>query len=85
MLLRIKPNNVSNQTKTYYNLIDDVVIKKHNTIYTNDNINATKINTLVSFHGNNSFTKKIEHTSNITNNTTRHNHNTYEHNVTQKL
>ena len=24
--------------KTYYELIDDVVINKHNTIYTNDNI-----------------------------------------------
>ena len=30
---------------------------------------------------NNYYTKKIEHTSNITNNFTKHNHNNYEHNV----
>ena len=45
--------------KTYYNLIDDVVTNKHNTIYTNDNTNVTKISKLDNFNGNNYFTKKI--------------------------
>lgn len=31
------------------------------------------------------FTKKIEHTSNIPNDTTRHNHNNYDHDVIKKL
>ena len=31
------------------------------------------------------FTKKINYTSNITNNITRHNHNNYEHNVIKKV
>ena len=79
MLLIIKPT-VSNPKKTYYNLIDDVVIDKHDTIYTNDNTNVTKINKLVSFNDNTYLTKKIKHTNNITNNTTRHDHNNYEHN-----
>ena len=64
--------------------IDDAVINKHNTIYTNDNITATKINKLVIFNDNNDFTKKIEHTSNTTNNFTRQNHNNYKHNVIRK-
>ena len=34
---------------------------------------------------NNGFTKKIEHTNNITNNTTRHNHNNYENNTIKKV
>ena len=42
--------------------MNDVVINKHNTIYTNDNINVTKTNTLVNFNDTNYFTKKIEHT-----------------------
>ena len=33
----------------YFVCIDDVVINKHNTIYTNDNRNVTKINELVKF------------------------------------
>ena len=31
------------------------------------------------------FTKKINNTSNIANNITRHNHNNYEHNVIKKV
>ena len=37
------------------------------------------------FNGNTHFTKKIEHTNNITNNITTHNHNNYEHNVINKV
>ena len=54
---------------------------KYNTIYTNDNINLSKIDKLVNFNANTYFTKNIEHTNNITNNITRHNHNNYEPNV----
>ena len=62
-------------------IVDGVVINTHNTIYTNGHINVTKIIKLVNFSGNNYFTKKIKHTSNITNSITRHKHNNYEHNV----
>ena len=51
------------------------------TIYPDDNINVTEINKLVNFSDNNYFTKNIEHTNNITNTITRHNHTNYEHNV----
>ena len=34
---------------------------------------------------NNYFCKEIEHKSDITNNTTRHDHNNYEHNVIKKV
>ena len=59
----------------------DVVTNKHNAIHTNDNTNVTKINKLANFNGNNYFTQKTEHTNGINNNTTRHNHDNYEHNV----
>ena len=65
-------------------MIVDVVINKHNTICINDNINVANINKLVNINDNNCCAKKIEHTNNITNNITRHNHNNYEHNVIQK-
>ena len=44
---------------------------------------AMLLNTISSFNvtDNNCYAKKIEHTSNITNNFTKHNHNNYEHNV----
>ena len=32
--------------------IDGAAINKHNTIYTNDNINVTKVHELVSFNNN---------------------------------
>ena len=67
--------------KTYYNINDNVVIHKNNTIYTNDNRNVTKHNKLFNVTDNNYYAKEIEHTNNITNNITKHNHNNYEHNV----
>ena len=77
-----KINKVSNLKKAYYKFIDNAVIYKHNTIYTNDNTNVIKMNKLVHFNDNHYFTKKIEHTNTTINNITRHNHNNYEHNVT---
>ena len=67
--------------KTCYNINDDVVVHKSNTMYTNDNRNVTEHNTLFNITNNNYYTKKIEHTSNITNNATKQSHNNYEHNV----
>ena len=78
-------HKVSDQTKTHYNFIDDITINKHSTICTNDNSNVTKINKLVNVHGSNHFTKKIKHTSNITNNITRHTNNNYGNNVTKQI
>ena len=71
---KIKRRNVKN---AYYMFTNDVVINKHNTIDSNDAYNVTKMNKLVNFNDNTYSTKKIEHTNNITNNTTRHNHNNY--------
>ena len=65
--------------------IDDVAINKHNTIYTNDNTNVTRIIKPANFNDNNYPTKKIEYTNNIPNNTTRHTHNNYEHNAIKEL
>ena len=39
------------------------------------------MNKHVNFNDSDYFTKKLEHTSNITNNITGHSHNNYEHNV----
>ena len=47
-----KTNKASTLKKTYYNLIDDVVINKQNTAYTNDNINVTEINKFVNVNAN---------------------------------
>ena len=85
MLLITAINKTPNVKKTCYNCINDFAINKHNTINTNDTHNVTKINKLVTFGDNDYFTKKIEHLSNITNNTTRHDHNKYEHNVIKKV
>ena len=65
--------------------MDDVVINKHNTIYTNDDRNVTEINKLVQFNGNGYFAKIIDNTNNITKHITRHDHNNYEHNVIKKV
>ena len=65
--------------KTYHVFIDDVVINKYISIYTGGNTDVTKINKLVHFTDSSYFTKKIEHTSNIINNNTRHSHNNFEH------
>ena len=50
-------------------------MNQHNTINTNGTYNVTRRNKLVNLNDNNYPTKKIYHTSNITNNITRHNHN----------
>ena len=78
----IKTHNVK---KTYYNCTNDVVINKHNTINTNDTYNISKTNNIFNTTDNQYFTKKINSTSDITNNTTRHNHNNHEHNVVKKV
>ena len=72
---------MSNLKQTYYSFIDDVVINTHNTIYTNDHRNVTKINELVNLNDSNYFTKNIEHTSSLTDTITMHNHYKYEHDV----
>ena len=59
LLIFIKPT-VSNPKNTYFNVTDDVVVNKHNTVNTNDNINVTTINKPVNFDRNSSFTKKIK-------------------------
>ena len=53
-------------------------------MYTNGNRNVTKSIKLVNFNASNNITNKIVHTSNITKNITRHNHNNCEHNVIKK-
>ena len=72
-----KISKISYRRKTYYNFIDDAVLNKHNTIYTNVSINVTKISKLVNLNDHNYFTKKREHANNIINNITRHNHNNH--------
>ena len=67
------------------NFIDDVVINKHNTIYTTDTYTITKNHNLINITDHNYYTKKINNTNNITNNFTRHSHNNYEHNVIKKV
>ena len=78
LLLIIIQSAVSDIEKTGYNYFIDVVVlrtTKHNTIYTNGNINVIKIHKLANFNSNSYFAKRIEHTNNITNNITRHDHN----------
>ena len=60
------------------------VVSKHNTIYTDDHINTTKVKEIVNFNGDNYFTKTIKHTNDITNNITRHIHNKFEPNASKK-
>ena len=85
MLLIVIKSTASNLNNIFNNFIDDVVINKLNTIYTNDSRNVIKINKLVKFNDSSHFTKKLEHTSSTFNNTTRQNHNNYEHNVIQEI
>ena len=61
------------------------MIHKNNTINTNDNRNVTKHNKLFNITDSHYYTKKINNTSNIANNITKHNHNNYEHNVIKKV
>ena len=81
----MKVNKVSNLKQSYYTLFDDAVINKHNSIHTNGNINVTNIHKLINSNVNNYFTKNIEHTRNITNTITRHNHNNYEYNAVKMV
>ena len=62
LLMVTKPTQLSNIKKACYNFGDGVALNKHNTIYTNDNVNVSKINKLVSFNDNNYFMQKIKHT-----------------------
>ena len=80
-----KINKTHNVKKTYYNSDSDVFINKHNTINTNDTYNITKNNSLCNVTDKNYYTKKVNDTSKITNNITRHNHNNYDHNVIKKV
>jgi len=80
-----KINKHLNLKKTYYNINDNIVIHKNNTINTNDNRNVTKHNKLFNITDSHYYTKKINNTSNIANNITKHNHNNYEHNVIKKV
>ena len=61
------------------------MIHKNNTIHTNGNRNVTKHNKLFNVTDDNYYTKKIEHTHNITNNITKHNRNNCEHNVIKQV
>ena len=45
-------NKTHNVKKTYYNLINGVVINKHNTINTNDTYNMSKTNDLLNIADN---------------------------------
>ena len=80
-----KINKHLNLKKTYYNINDNIVIHKNNTINTNDNRSVTKHNKLFNITDNHYVFKKINNTSNITNNITKHNHNNYDHNVIKKV
>ena len=56
-------------------------MNRHNTINANGTYNIAKNNSLHNVIDNNYYAKKINNTSDITNNITRHNHNDDEHNV----
>ena len=85
LLMFFKQINKVSSTHNTYHLIADVAVNKHNTRYANGNTSVTKIDQPLNFNDNNYFTNNIGHTSNITNNITRHGHNTYAHNVMNKL
>ena len=58
MFNNYKINKTHNVKKTYYNVTNDVVINKHNTINTNDTYNVSKTNNVLNFPDNNYYTKK---------------------------
>ena len=64
--------------RTYYNFNGDITLNKTSNKYPNGTYNIIKTNNTFNTTDNQYFTKKINNTSNITNNTTRHNHNNYE-------
>ena len=67
-------NKTQNVTTTYYNITNDAVINRHNTITNNDTYNIGKTNNSLNITDNNYYTKNNINTSNISNNITRHNH-----------
>ena len=80
-----KVNKTHNMKKTHYNSNNDVFINGHNAINTIDAYNITKNNSLYDVTDHNYYTTKNFNTSNITNTITIHNHNNYEHNVSNKV
>ena len=85
MFTNYKIHKAHNVKKTYYNSQHHVFINKHNTFNTSDTYNITKNNSLYEVTDTQCFANKNFNTSNITNNITRHNHNSYEHNVIKKI
>ena len=85
MFHNYKINKTHTVNQTCYNFTNDAVIHKHNTTNTNDTYNVSKTNNLLHVADNNCFTKNIYHTTNITNNITRHSHINNEHNVIKKI
>ena len=78
-------NKINNVKKSYFNFNDDITLNKTSTTYSNDTYNITKNNKLFNINDKNYYTKKINNTSNITNNITRHIHDNHEHIVTKKI
>ena len=85
MFNNYRTNKTHSVKKTHYNSNNGVFINKHNTINTNDTYNITKKNSLYNATASHYYTKKDFNTSNITNNTTIHNHNNYGHNVIKQV
>ena len=78
-------SKINNANKTYYNFNDNITLNKASNTYSNDTCNKIKTNNTFNTTGNKYCTKKIHNTSSITNDTTRHNHNNYEHNVIKRI
>ena len=78
-------NKTHNVKKTYYNFNDDIASNKTSNNYSNDTYNIIKTNNTFNTTDNQYFTKKINNTSTISNNITRHNHNSYEHTLIKKV
>ena len=73
--------NKINNVKTYCNFNDDITLNKTGNKYSNGTCNIIKTKNTFNTTDNQYFAKKINDTSNLINNITRHNHNNYEHNV----
>ena len=85
MFNNYKINKKSNVNKTYYNFNDDIALNKTSDNYSDDTYNISKTNHTFNTTDNQYFTKKINNTSTISNNITRHNYNNYEHNVIKNV
>ena len=81
MFNNYKINKTHNVKKTYYNFNGDITLNKTSNNYSNDTYNIIKTNHTFNTTGNQYFTKKINSTSTISDNVTRHNHNNCEHNL----